>query len=63
MSKNPILTRYVSEVDQFLQKFDSNHPSLSLSQQKEKDKYQRIYRLRDHTDQSSEIDQTLWDQF
>ena len=63
MSKNPILTRYISEVDQFLQKFDSEHPSLSLSQQKEKDKYSRIYLLRDVAEQSAAAHSTLWDQF
>lgn len=62
MSKNPILTHYVSEIDQFLQGFDQNHPDLSKSQQKEKAKYNRIYLLRDqpnHSDQSK----IIWENF
>jgi hypothetical protein len=47
MSKYPMLTHYVSEIDQFLQNFDKNHAVLSKSQQKEQVKYRRIYALRD----------------
>lgn len=47
MSKSPILTHYVSEIDQFLQTFDQHHPGLSESQRKEQEKYRRIYLLRD----------------
>jgi hypothetical protein len=62
MSKDPMLTHYVSEIDQFLQSFDLNHAQLSKSQQKEQAKYRRIYLLRDnpnHTDSSK----TLWEKF
>ncbi len=47
MSKQPILTNYVSEMDSFLQEFDKKHPKPSASQEKEIVKYRRIYRLRD----------------
>lgn len=50
MSKQPLSTSYISEIDQFLQTFDKEHPGLSKSQQKEVDKYRRIYRLRDNAD-------------
>lgn len=40
-------TRYISEIDQFLQKFDHDHPNLSRSQQKEIAKHRRVSLLRD----------------
>lgn len=36
-----------SEIDQFLQKFDVDHPKLSESQRKEIAKAERIAKLRD----------------
>jgi hypothetical protein len=54
MSKQPILTSFVSEIDQFLQAFDKQHPTLSKTQQKEADKYRRIYFLRDVADRLEE---------
>lgn len=47
MSHQPIDKNFVSELDQFLESFDKKHPTLSESQQKERNKYLRIYRLRD----------------
>jgi hypothetical protein len=41
------LTHYVSDIDQFLADFDRTHSQLSKTQQKERDKYQRINDLRD----------------
>ena len=38
---------YVSEIDQFMQEFDKKHPEPSKSQQREIEKHQRIFRLRD----------------
>ena len=38
---------FISEIDKFLQNFRKKHPQLSLSQRKEKEKFQRIYELRD----------------
>jgi hypothetical protein len=57
-----MLTQYVSEIDQFLQEFDKQHPQLTQSQQKEQAKYRRIYRLRDTTDQA-EATSKLWEGF
>lgn len=57
------LKTYVSEIDHFLTTFDRTHPSLSSSQCLEKEKYQRIYRLRDNP-AASEIPQAdLWENF
>jgi ribosome-binding protein aMBF1 (putative translation factor) len=62
MSKKPMLTNYVSEIDQDLQKFDKEHPTPSSSQQKEIEKYARIYFLRDVADRP-EQPKTLWEDF
>ncbi|HSW70364.1 MAG TPA: CBU_0585 family protein [Gammaproteobacteria bacterium] len=40
---------YISELDQFLSHFDATHP-LSAVQQKEREKYRRLYQLRDQAD-------------
>lgn len=50
MKNSKTLKNYVSEIDQFLQEFDKKHPQCSLSQQKEQNKYRRIYQLRDSID-------------
>ncbi len=62
MSKYPKLDHFVSEIDQDLQAFDKKHPQPSLSQQKEKEKYARIYYLRDVADRPEQIKQ-LWEDF
>jgi hypothetical protein len=62
MSAHPMLIHYVSEIDQFLQAFDHNHPALSKSQQKEQAKYRRIYLLRDHPN-SDGSNKTIWENF
>jgi hypothetical protein len=54
---------YISEIDQDLQNFDKQHPSLSLSQQKEQEKYVRIYSLRDNPEQKIKTTKTLWENF
>lgn len=59
---NKNFSRYVSEVDQFLQEFDKKHPLKSKSQQKEIAKAKRIYRLRDNATAGDETS-TLWDNF
>ena len=56
------LDYFVSELDAFLIAFDKANPKLSASQQKEKEKFARIYKLRDDPDQS-ETPITKWDQF
>lgn len=63
MHKKPKLTRYVSEIDQFLQSFDKAHPELSLSQQKEQDKYRVIYFLRDVARKAVAHSKKIWDKF
>lgn len=45
---------FVSEIDQFLQKFDRHHPELSRAQQQEKTKYDHIYYLRDTANRPDE---------
>lgn len=47
LNKQHIDKAYVSEHDLFLNQFDKKHPQPSLSQQKEIDKYKKIYALRD----------------
>lgn len=47
MSKDKLLTNYVSPIDKFLDRFDEEHPRLSKSQQKEIAKYKRIAAFRD----------------
>jgi hypothetical protein len=54
MSHYPKLTDFVSEIDQDLQQFDKKHPQPSRSQQKEQEKYARIYYLRDTADRPEE---------
>lgn len=63
MNKNPILTGYVSEIDQLLQKFDKDHPETSVSQQKEYHKAQRIIRLRTTINPMTQNTSTLWEDF
>jgi hypothetical protein len=59
---NKILRNYVSDVDQFLQTFDKEHPTLSKSQEVEVNKYQRVYFLRDVEDRTERPNQ-LWERF
>jgi hypothetical protein len=54
------LTFYTSELDQFLKKFDITHPNLSLSQNLEKAKHERIYALRDYATNIHSSDD-IWD--
>jgi hypothetical protein len=44
------LDYYISALDQFLTHFDNENQTLSPSQRLERDKYKRIYQLRDHSD-------------
>lgn len=56
------LTYYTSKIDEFLAEFDKKYPKLSASQRKEKEKYARIFALRD-LPEKAENKQTFWDQF
>lgn len=62
MSNNPILTNYVSEIDQLLQTFDEQNPVPSQSQRKERNKFLRITFLRDIADRPEKTP-TLWESF
>lgn len=44
------LNYYTSELDEFLTQFNRQHKHLSRSQMQEKEKYARIYQLRDKTE-------------
>ena len=62
MSHKPIDKNFVSELDQFLESFDKKHATSSESQQKERAKYSRIYRLRDTTERAEPV-KKLWKGF
>lgn len=62
MSNKPILTNYVSEIDQLLLSFDQKNTELSSSQRKEQHKYLRIYFLRDKA-QRPETTALMWEGF
>jgi hypothetical protein len=57
---------YVSELDQFLQDFDQQHPVKSASQQREIAKHKNIAEQRDHaiekTSKNSE-EKNVWEKF
>lgn len=56
------LNRYISKLDQFITYYDRENPKLSASQIKEKEKYARIYHLRD-TPSEVQPPEKLWDAF
>ena len=62
MSKYPKLMHFVSEIDQFLQAFDAKHPKLSAAQEKEKQKYAKIYFDRDNPNHPDPV-KTFWEVF
>ena len=57
------LTYYTSKLDLFLSAFDQAHPRLSASQRAEKEKYDRINKLRDHQSAEVQSKNTLWEKF
>jgi hypothetical protein len=63
VSRKPILKNFVSELDQFLQEFDHQHPILSQTQQKEVNKYRRVYKLRDGSTTEAITEPKLWEGF
>ncbi len=63
MSRQPIDKNYVSEMDDLLMDFDKNHPILTQSQQKERNKYLRIYRLRDTSERPPNNSKKIWEGF
>lgn len=64
MSTNKILKNYISEIDQFMQEFDKQHPGLSLSQQKEIAKAKRVAKRRDEAvSASAAAPKKIWKDF
>ena len=56
------LTYYTSKLDQFLAAFKQKNPKLSTSQRMEKEKYAKIFQMRDDVSSPASKD-TLWDKF
>jgi hypothetical protein len=56
------LTYFTSKLDQFLNAFDQAHPRLSASQREEKEKYDRIFKLRDDAN-AKEDKKNFWSNF
>lgn len=54
------ITRFVSEIDQLLSRFDQQNPKKSISQQQEISKYRRVYYLRDVADRTEDKDLPQW---
>lgn len=52
--KQPILTKYVSEIDKLLQEFDKKNPEPTKSQRNEIVKHNRIHALRDSVHRNEE---------
>ncbi|OGT60168.1 MAG: hypothetical protein A3E85_04240 [Gammaproteobacteria bacterium RIFCSPHIGHO2_12_FULL_45_12] len=57
------LTYYTSKLDTFLKQFDREHPALSASQRREKEKYDRLYTLRDQATHQPKPETHLWENF
>ncbi len=62
MAANKDASGYLSELDRFLQEYDKKHPGLSVSQQKEIAKSNRVDRLRDDVT-ASDPASPLWKDF
>jgi hypothetical protein len=64
MSNNPILNHYVSEIDQFLQKFDAAQSNETASVLAERNKHLKIYAKRDHASENLDVaPNRLWKDF
>ncbi len=53
---------YTSPTDEFLAKYDQSHHGLSHAQHKEKVKYAKIAKMRDHVEVAAHADK-FWDKF
>lgn len=62
MSQNKKLTNFVSDLDKFLNDYDNTH-ELSATQRKERDKFRKIYQLRDSASKVSKSSKELWEDF
>jgi hypothetical protein len=54
---------YTSQIDQFLAKYSREHNIPSESQLKEKQKYARIFKLRDQAEPDTDKKNQIWDKF
>jgi hypothetical protein len=54
---------YTSELDSFLAEFDKTHQELSVSQAAEKNKYARVFALRDKPSHPPQAKEDLWENF
>ncbi len=62
MGKMPMLTNYVSDIDQLLVQYAKTHPEFTASQRKELVKHERIDQLRDK-EERPEMAKVHWDHF
>lgn len=63
MSRQPIDRNYVSDMDKTLHEFDKNHPVPTQTQQKERNKYLRIFQLRDTAERKPDPRDKIWEGF
>lgn len=63
MAKQRIDKSFVSELDQFIQQFDLDHPEKSTSQIADIRKSSRVAKLRDNAISSNKMDQKIWEEF
>lgn len=54
---------FVSELDQFLADFDTQHPEKSASQKASIKKHQRIAKLRDDPEAAKKLQDKIWGDF
>ncbi len=54
---------YTSPLDLFLEKYKQEHPEQSESQRKEKQKYTRIFKMRDQANPDTAHSNKIWDKF
>jgi hypothetical protein len=63
MAKQRIDKSFVSELDQFIQQYDLDHPEKSDSQIADFKKHQRISQLRDNERAESAASSKIWEDF
>lgn len=60
-----LFRNYISPIDQFLARFDKEHP-LSFSQEAKRKEIERIIELRDHnttSNKSKKLEKDIWENF
>jgi hypothetical protein len=63
VAKQRIDRSFVSELDQFIQQFDQQHPEKSKSQIADIKKAARVAQLRDHAISTTAAEQKIWEEF